>query len=409
MGGKSKIAAFGMTLAFAAALAGCSAGDSRAGGSPAVNFRGDARHTGVYATNGPARFSHIKWSFATGGRIRSSPVYDNGTIFVGSDDNHLYAADAETGKLKWKFGTGGPVSSSPVVRDGVVYFLSGDGNFYAVNAATGKQRWKFVAGGTNGPRDVYDFWLSSSAIDGDTVYFGGGGGTFYALDLANGKLRWKRELHFQNPDTYKDYPVTLHSTPVVDDGVVYVGTQGIIEKLRTEPGNIVALDAKTGEQLWASPLMQAADPSPALDDNAVYAAGRNFPLVALDRKTGKILWYSTGLQYTMSSPAVLNDTVYIGSSDQHELFAVSTKDGAVKWKYEALAAIHSSPVTDGKRIYFGSGDSYRDDNGYVYALDAKTGEEVSKLQVGGNVFSTPTLHEGVLYVGSEDHNLYAVN
>ena len=72
------------------------------------------------------------WRFLTGGKVKSSPAVDDGTVYFGSYDNFLYAVDAATGQEKWSFETGDRVSSSPAVVDGVVYFGSDDGHLYAV-------------------------------------------------------------------------------------------------------------------------------------------------------------------------------------------------------------------------------------------------------------------------------------
>jgi len=58
----------------------------------------------------------IIWTFQTGGYVNSSPAIGNdGTIYVGSEDRHLYALDGKTGKTKWKYQTGSDVSGSPAI------------------------------------------------------------------------------------------------------------------------------------------------------------------------------------------------------------------------------------------------------------------------------------------------------
>ena len=42
-------------------------------------------------------------------------------MYVGSEDNNLYALNASTGALLWKYTTGEQVYSSPAVANGVVY------------------------------------------------------------------------------------------------------------------------------------------------------------------------------------------------------------------------------------------------------------------------------------------------
>ena len=44
----------------------------------------------------------LKWSYSTGGLVQSSPaVGSDGTVYVGSFDNNLYAINPD-GTLKWR-------------------------------------------------------------------------------------------------------------------------------------------------------------------------------------------------------------------------------------------------------------------------------------------------------------------
>ena len=53
-------------------------------------------------------------------------------MYIGYDDNHLYALNTNTGQEIWRFKTDGDVWSSPAVSDGVVYFGSNDGYLRAL-------------------------------------------------------------------------------------------------------------------------------------------------------------------------------------------------------------------------------------------------------------------------------------
>jgi outer membrane protein assembly factor BamB len=74
------------------------------------------------------------WAFETNGSIFSSPaVGSDGTVYVGSNDNHLYALDPDDGSLKWFFETDGSLLSSPALAaDGTVYVSSYGGYVYAI-------------------------------------------------------------------------------------------------------------------------------------------------------------------------------------------------------------------------------------------------------------------------------------
>ena len=88
----------------------------------------------LYALNA-ATGSKI-WSYPTGNEVESSPAVANGVVYVGSDDNNVYALNATTGSTIWTYGTGNLVDSSPAVANGVVYVGSYDNSVYAFGSIT---------------------------------------------------------------------------------------------------------------------------------------------------------------------------------------------------------------------------------------------------------------------------------
>ncbi len=66
----------------------------------------------------------------------SSPIVENGVVYVGSSDGNIYALDAKTGKLIWRYATSGRIWSSPTYWKGAVYVGSSDNRLYALNAPT---------------------------------------------------------------------------------------------------------------------------------------------------------------------------------------------------------------------------------------------------------------------------------
>ena len=69
-------------------------------------------------------------------QITSAPVVspDGSTVYVGSEDNNVYALNAADGSLLWKYATGSGVYSSPrLSADGATLFVgSYDNNVYAL-------------------------------------------------------------------------------------------------------------------------------------------------------------------------------------------------------------------------------------------------------------------------------------
>ena len=70
----------------------------------------------------------------------SSPAIGaDGTIYIGSEDNNLYAFNPD-GSLQWQYLTSGSIDSSPAIAaDGTIYVGSDDHYLYAFSAGTPAQ------------------------------------------------------------------------------------------------------------------------------------------------------------------------------------------------------------------------------------------------------------------------------
>jgi outer membrane protein assembly factor BamB len=87
------------------------------------------------------------WRLQTGGSGESSPTVDEARVFVGSNDNHIYARNAGDGQEFWMVSYGTRVESSPMVVNELLFHGSADGNVYALLATDPIQNWKFQTGG----------------------------------------------------------------------------------------------------------------------------------------------------------------------------------------------------------------------------------------------------------------------
>jgi len=76
---------------------------------------------------------------------------------------------------------------------------------------------------------------------------------------------------------------------------------------------------------------------------------------------------------------------------------------AKSWTFETNGWIESSPAVVDGTVYVGSTDHN------LYALDASTGDKQWAFQTGASVNSSPAVVEGTVYVGSNDNNLYALD
>ena len=166
--------------------------------------------------------------------------------------------------------------------------------------------------------------------------------------------------------------------------------------------------------------------SPAVLDGSVYFGSADHNLYALNAADGSLRWKFPAGMAVNSSPAVADGAVFFGSVDGN-FYAVEAATGKLKWKFQTggerrftAPGIHgamprtesmpdpfdvflSSPAVEGGVVYFGSGDFN------LYALDAQTGAVKWKFATGNVVHASPAVAGGVVYIGSWDRYLYALN
>jgi outer membrane protein assembly factor BamB len=342
-------------------------------------FHHDLNRTG-YSTSTAPTTNQTLWSRTISGYTSSYPAVVGGLVFVGSENNNVYALNATTGAQVWSFATGGAVASPPAVANGFVYVGSNDGNVYALKAATGAFVWSFPTGNV--------VW-SSPAVANGVVYVGSASNKIYALKAATGALVWS----FTPGSSSSGFAnCGVWSSPAVAGGVVYVGAAD---------NNTYALSAATGALVWSFPTGGYVDSSPAVVGDVVYVGSLDHNVYALNAKTGVLKWSFTTGGGVFSSPAVANGVVYVGSWDG-SIYALNATTGTLVWTFApGYWWVWSSPAVAGGVVYVGSQD------GNFYALNAATGTSLWNYTTGGPVDSSPAVAGGVVYVGSRDGNVYA--
>jgi outer membrane protein assembly factor BamB len=343
--------------------------------SPWPMFGQNAQHTHTSPYSGP-EVPKLKWSFTTGDWVRSSPAIGaDGTIYVGSYDNNIYAINPN-GSQKWSFTTGFDVYSSPAIgADGTICIGSGDHNLYAINPADGSQKWSFPTGGAV---------TSSPAIGADsTIYVGSADGNLYAIN-PNGSQKWSFTTTTGSE---------VFSAPAIGtDGTIYVGS---------DDDKLYAINPD-GSQKWSFTAGDWVRSSPAIGaDGTIYVGSHDAKLYAMN-PDGSQKWSFTAGGGVRSSPAIGADgTIYVGSFD-YNFYAINP-DGSQKWSFTTGRRVESSPAigADGT-IYVGSVDDK------LYAINPD-GSQKWSFTAGGAVRSSPAIGaDGTIYVGSGDGKLYAI-
>jgi outer membrane protein assembly factor BamB len=354
----------------------------------------------------------IMWTFNTGDRITASPVIDNGTIYIGSENGNFYALDVNDGKERWKYSTRGYIMGKATIYQNIVFFESSS-VFYALDKMTGKLLWKHDL---DWPVWGYkiDHWddIHPTAIVQEGVfYIGTSLGTVIGLNAIDGKLVWQIAKGINAP---------IRSTPTINDGKIYFGDWN---------GKVYSHDLATKELIWEKSTYKkryydtfggiASDM--LLYNDKLYFGARNPQLSVLNERDGEPAWIvnendSTG-GWIIGAPVINEDVLYIGNSDSHELHALNVETGEKIWDFDSKLNVYTKPIVTAESVILTAGNAYwyfqqnkkEIPFGGLFVVNKKTGQLTAKLDLDEPCFSSPAIDDGVVFFGSFDGNVYAVN
>ena len=349
----------------------------------------------------------IAWTFQTSGPVVASPAISGGMIYIGSLDSTFYAIDANTGQERWRFQSGNEISSTAALFNGHCYFESGN-VLYAINLK-GKLKWKYTlySGEVNNKLDPWDFQHSSPVIHDGVIYIGTEQGMLIGVDAKSGEAVFRCQTISES---------AIRATPVVfDDLVMYGDWDGVFYANRIENGSLAwKYDTKKDGTF---PWVNAIHGSPIVNDGQVYFTGRSCRLYSLDARTGKKNWHysSPTDQWLLGGPQIVNGIIFLGSSDQRLFHALDARNGELQWTTEVDGRTWGKACVTGDQVFIGSNS--------IYSLDMKTGEirdqytfpqvHVDK-QYGeyvdrtANFHSSPVSLNNMIILGSDDGHIYAL-
>jgi eukaryotic-like serine/threonine-protein kinase len=390
-------------------------------GSPYANPNDWSYSRGNDASPGVALGQHgpetsadsLRWTYTTDGAITASPVVVGGKVYIGSYDGNRYCLDAYSGNLIWKFPTQWNAASTVAVSGGKVYTGADDGYIYCIDANSGTQIWKTNIYAGNVPAVQFEvdtaMVRSSPIVVGDKLYVGALDGKVYCLGTSDGSIKWTYTTNGQ-----------IGGSPTYSNGIVYIAS---VDR------NLYALDAATGSKVWSWTTPRYKSPvginqmffcgTPTIAAGKVFigTGGRSlsdsttgrtgYPAYAcLNATTGAQLWVVvTDPAGNSNQPYAItyyNGVLYGEAHMSAAAFNATT--GAEIWSQWLGHQVYTNPlyVADpaGAKVYYGC-DSYS-----ITCFNATSGKPLSLYVTDGQVYSSPAIYDGNIYVGSADCKVY---
>lgn len=342
--------------------------------------------------------------------------------------------DAEGVPVEWNEATGHNIAwtinlqgfglSSPVIGNNRIWLTTANEEgtqqfIYAIDAGTGSVLHHKLLFENDDPEPlgnaVNTYASPSCVVETDAVYVHFGSYGTARIDPQTAEVVWQRRdlpcRHFRGPG----------SSPLVSGDLLILTFDGIDQQY------VAALNKHTGETVWRtdrSTDYQDLDPDgrPKLDGDLRKAYGTpsinevagHTQLVSIgaralfgyDAASGREIWTVTHSDFNAAAPPVFFENLAIANTGSggaslmgirlDESTTGDVTESHVVWNRTRGNSRLCAPALDRGRLWFLT------DNGVLYCVDAKTGEELSALRIGGAYVSSPVVAGQYLYVCNED-------
>ena len=267
-------------------------------------------------------------------------------------------------------------------------------------ALAGSQTWRTDAGIVRGRRQVRMAALPIVAAGRAYVYDPNGNVT--AVSISGGGQSWRRDLRPEDEDGQ------------VGGGGVAFGSGRVFAA--TGFGQLFALDANSGQTLWAIDLDTPALSAPTVAGDTLFIITQSNRLLAISVEDGTERWRFRGVPATAGllgsgTPAVSGNTVIVPYSSG-EIVALNADDGEPRWadavvtgaRYQALSGLRdlvASPIiASGSVIATGVG-------GRTISVDLASGEREWEINVGS--VHTPIVAGDIIFLVDLEGRLMALS
>jgi outer membrane protein assembly factor BamB len=337
----------------------------------------------------------------------------NGT----SDERDLPVKWSMTENITWKVAMPDRSASAPIIWGEKVFLsVADDKNIYlwCIDRQQGNVVWKRLLGGENRRQRKQNMSSPSPVSDGSNVWVMTGTGIIKCFDFSGGEI-WSRDIQKEYGRFGMNHGYS--SSPLLYEDSLYLQ---VVHGTKTdEPSYVMRIDKKTGKTVWRieRPSNAVRESLDSYATPALLKEGAVVQIVVLggdcmtghDVGSGKEVWRANGLNPTknpvfhaVASPVVFDGVIYApGRVKPFTAFRTGGQaditDTHRLWTHNNGPHV-TTPVTDGQYLYSVS------DNGVMWCINAKTGEDVYGRQRlnPGTYSASPVLADGKLYITNED-------
>jgi outer membrane protein assembly factor BamB len=357
----------------------------------------------------PKEGPQLNWEVKDLGGGYSTPAVVGDRLYLiankGMKDENAMALDVKDGRLVWSQRLGkvgvnvGPqypgARSTPTVDGDMTYALGSDGDLACLDTKTGGVRWHKSLRSDFGGQPGMWAYSESPLVDGDVLVCtpGGADATIVALDKKSGNVIWKSPLEGADQAAYAS--------------VIVVNTGGVKQYVQFLQKGLVGVDANTGKFLWrydkTAKGSPANIPTAVAYQNYIYSASARAGsgLIALKPKDKSI--EADQVYFSKKLPNAIGGAVEVGGflygTTVGGLLCVEFTTGKPKWQNHGVGI--GSVCYAESRLYL------HGENGEVGLVECSSDGYHEKGRFmppnppshpKGKAWSYPALADGRLYI-----------
>ncbi len=278
--------------------------------------------------------------------------YNDGKIFAIAGSNRVVAVNRENGEIIWSKDISSIAISTPISDFKSVFFTTNDNKLYALDANNGEIKWVHFGISKN----TAILGAANPVFYKNTVIASYSSGEIYAINKETGQSVWSQDLNLNKLTNSDFYLNDIDATPIIKNNIIYtIGNGGLMMAINLDRGNVI----------WKKELASISDFW--VGGDFIYLINNDNKLIALYTKTGGIKWF-TQLPNLVKTDKPESKIIYSGivmagdkliiTDTAGKLLFASPFDGKLEGEIKLDQKTYQNAVIVNSRIYLNTVGGY---------------------------------------------------
>ncbi len=292
-----------------------------------------ARNGAVYRMD--ATSGDVVWKIDTETPVYAATGVGDDIVVVAHDSGDVVALSVVDGEMLWRSAIKRQISAIPVVGEGRVVVRTADGLVIGLDSESGDVEWqvKKVVPGLSIHGD------STPLISGDVVLVGLSSGKLIANNVISGRDYWEMDISWVRGSNEIERLGDADTPPIILGNTVYAGNY---------QGSVVAIQLVDAQLIWREDISTRLPM--AIADGLLVVIGELGEVIALDAITGDTLWRQTAFQgHGVSQPVIIGNRIVIGDRNGN-VHTLDTQNGSLIETRRVVSGAIVGIVQDGDQF-----------------------------------------------------------